>query len=347
MNTIIYLYHSREITKFMTEKWQEEDYCLIRLGVPCLLWKNLKRAEENGKTASQEPISSAKQASPVLRKCDGEDMPEGKKQSLWHRWQCIWGRKRLRQQSAAQSVRQKQQDGVAQTKALSRSEEAEELRQLLCRITELMEELKELQIALCLLGNNPCWTYCVYEDYLWERIDTACWRQNWVIPEFTDYREAVWVRKLMQNTVPGQYMLLGYADCLPEILCENAARLRSVKWLLPEREYTQKVQQFAEDFYEEYGLVMDIRLLHEEWVRVRPESVVPVNVLDFTGEEKISACDVADGSIWLDMDSVDGKNRRMETRKPGVSYFSLKKLWKQRQKQAFCLDTLSKNGYNT
>lgn len=40
METILYFYHSKDETNFITEKWKEEDYCLIRAGVPPFVWKN-------------------------------------------------------------------------------------------------------------------------------------------------------------------------------------------------------------------------------------------------------------------------------------------------------------------
>lgn len=153
----------------------------------------------------------------------------------------------------------------------------------------------------------------------------------------------------MQYSFPGAYILLGYADCLPRIMREYSKSLRSVKWFLKEAQYAPWVEELTEDFPVEYGLAIEVHLLadRESWLRACPSSEMPVSVLDFTGEEKLSACELAEGSVWLDMDSLDGKCRRIETRNPGVSYFSLKKLWKQRQKEAICLDTIGKNGYNT
>lgn len=211
-----------------------------------------------------------------------------------------------------------------------------------------LEELHELQTALRLLGDSPYRTYCVYEAYLKEKINTELWQQYWGVPEFGDYHERMWVEKLLPYTFPGNYIILGCADCLPAIFYENAKKMRSVKWFLKARHYSREVQEFTEEFFEEYGLAIEVHLLGgEEWIRVTPGSEVPVNVLDFTGEEKMSACDVAKGSVWLDMDSVDGKSRRIENRNPDINYFSLKKLWKQRQKEPICLDTICKNGYNT
>lgn len=263
MNTIIYLYHSREPKEFVWERWRESDYCLNRLGIPALLWQN----------------------------------------------------------------RKEQQRGMC----------------------ACLEELHELQTALCLLGDSPYWIYCAYEGYLKEKINQELWKQYWSLPEFEDYRERMWAEKLLPYTVHGHYMILGYADWLPFFFCENVKKMRSVKWFLKEKHYSKEVQEFLDEFFEEYGLAVEVHLLDEgeEWIRVRPQSTVPVNVLDFTGEEKISACDVAKGSVWLDMDALDGKSRRISARNPGISYFSLKKLWQQRQKEPICLDTISKNGYNT
>ena len=275
MKTIIYLYPGREQEKYVWERWPERDYCLIRLGIPTLLWQK------------QQP---ALRKTPVLNETA------------------------VRNETAA-----------------------------------CLEELTELQTVFILLGDGPYRIYCVYEAYLKEKLDRSLWRQYWEIPEFTDYRQYMWVEKLMQYTFPGPYILLGYADCLPRILREHSKSLRSVKWFLKEAQYSSGVEEFVEEFLEEYGLAIEIHLLAEKelWLGVRPGSTFPVNVLDFSGEEKLSACDAARGSVWLDMDSLDGKNRRIESRNPGVSYFSMKKLWKQRQKEAICLDTIGKNGYNT
>lgn len=263
MKTIIYLYHSAERERYVWERWPERDYCLIRLGIPALLW-------------------------------------------------------------------QKSQPTLMETAAC-------------------LEELTELQTVFVLLGDGPYRIYCVYEAYLKERLDRSLWRQYWEIPEFSDYRQYMWAEKLMQYSFPGTYILLGYADCLPRIMREYSKSLRSVKWFLKEAQYTPWVEELTEDFPAEYGLAIEVHLLvdREPWLRVCPNSEIPVNVLDFTGEEKLSACELAEGSVWLDMDSLDGKCRRIETRNPGVSYFSLKKLWKQRQKEVICLDTIGKNGYNT
>lgn len=279
MDTIIYLYHNRETDKFCIEKWQEKEYCLIRLGIPATLWQNLK-------TWEKEEIEGVKP--------------------------------RKRKRGFRSSGRRKR------------------------TVHPLLEELSVQQTALSLLGDNPCWTYCVYENFLWEKIDTNLWREYWKLPLFREYHDLIWAEELMKYGTWDSMIILGYASCVAELLYKYAGKLRSVKWILKPEQYTEAVQEFVEEVYEEYGLVISLQLLeaNEHWAGVRLKTVIPVNVLDFTGEEKVSGYDLAAGSVWLDMDSLEGKEWRMRTRSPQIAYYSLKKQWAH-------LDTIGKNRYNT
>lgn len=204
------------------------------------------------------------------------------------------------------------------------------------------QELCEQQTALCFLGDHPYETYCVYERSLWEKIDTVFWREYWQIPHFREYHGSVWVEELVQHALCDSWLIIGYAPCIGTILRERATKLREVRWILKPQQYTEAVQEFLDELYEEFGMVIGVQILEPEteWYRVRLQTVSPVNVLDFSGEEKLSVCDVAKGSIWLDMDSLEGKQRRMEVRSPQITYISSKKLWAN-------LDTIGKNRYNT
>ena len=86
-----------------------------------------------------------------------------------------------------------------------------------------------------------------------------------------------------------------------------------------------------------------------QWKRryLRLRSLFPVTVLDFSGEEKMSCTDLAEGSRWLDMESSEYKRERLERQSSKAAYFSLKKEWKEPQKALYQLDTIPKNGYNT
>lgn len=219
-------------------------------------------------------------------------------------------------------------------------------------MAELQSRVEEWLTALRLLCDNPHHAYCVYEDFVRDKLSAEAGRKlwrNWNIMEFTDYRDKKWVEKLLEHAEYDNFVILGNAFCLPEILYEHVRRMRSVRWILPGEQYTQELQDFLEDFYEETGLAVELQLAAEDepfW-RVRPASAAPVNILDFSGEEKLSAADVAEGSVWLDMDSKEGQNRRMEARNPGIRYFSMKKEWKHRQKASIHLDTTDKSRYNT
>lgn len=279
MDTIIYLYHGKETEKFCIEKWQEKEYCLIRFGIPSILWQNISTWEAEEKE---------------------EENPRKRKH----------GFRRSRKEKRI--------------------------------LHPLLEELSVQQTALSLLGDNPHWTYCVYEDFLREKIDTGLWHECWKLPLFREYQDLIWAEELMKYGVWDSLFILGYAPCVTELLYKYAGKLRNVKWILKPEQFEEPVQEFVEEVYEEYGLVISLQLLepNEHWASVRLKTAIPVNVLDFTGEEKVSAYDLAGGSVWLDMDSLAGKEWRMKTRNPQITYCSLKKQWAQ-------LDTIGKNRYNT
>ena len=62
----------------------------------------------------------------------------------------------------------------------------------------------------------------------------------------------------------------------------------------------------------------------------------PVNVLDFTGEAYMAVSGAPRGSVWLDMCSLEEKRRRIEARGGGITYTSLKEMWKTVQKRCVC-----------
>lgn len=175
---------------------------------------------------------------------------------------------------------------------------------------------------------------CVYEDSLRFLADSqgeaaSCWSRVWDIPEFRDYRNTRWIRPLLEYVRHSDFILLGTADCIPVILEKFARQMKSLQWYLREEELNEEVQGWAEDFYEEYGLAVSLRKLTGENVfrQLKFKSGAPVCVMDFTDEEKIFTGNLAEGSIWIDFASVDGKSRCMERQAPNVSYMSLKKHW--------------------
>lgn len=282
---------------------------MIRLGIPLSLWKNLKTLEQGlveNRVAEQFGLEKPIKSKRFDRK------------------------KRKRQQ----------REGISDVGRIEQPAQAQQkLFELQKLILPLLTQLSELQSDLCVFGENPQETYCVLEDFLEEKIDTRLWWEHWTLPDFGNYRERIWAEELMQYAKGDSFLILGTAVCVEELLEKYGTGMRNVKWVLKPKQYTEVVEEFVDWFYEEFGLAISLELLgeNEGWIQFRPNSVEPVNVLDFTGEEKLFAHDVAKGSVWLDMDSLSGKERRIETRCPQITYFSLKKHWKQLEKPPFTL----------
>ncbi len=138
-------------------------------------------------------------------------------------------------------------------------------------------------------------------------------------------------------TLP-HFIILGTAEGIFPIIEAYAARMKSLRWILTEAEYDQDLADFVEDFYTEYGLAIELELLEDVAAlkRLRLFCKEAVNMVDFTGEAYMAAQAVPEGSIWLDMFSVEEKKRRILARDKKVAYISMKELWKIAQKRCNC-----------
>ncbi len=175
---------------------------------------------------------------------------------------------------------------------------------------------------------------CVYEDSLRFLTDNGaedalCWSSLWNVPEFRAYKSMRWTQPLLKYAGNADFVLLGAADCIPVILPKLAPHMRSLRWYVCEGDLSEDLQEWVEDFYEDYGLAIDMRILAGKNVfkTLRLNTGLPVCVLDFTEEINVPAGDLAKGSIWLDFASVEEKERRIAKRTQGVRYESLKKYW--------------------
>jgi len=197
----------------------------------------------------------------------------------------------------------------------------------------LYEELSGLQTALALLADESGDILCMYEDFLQKTLAKTPWGRYWSIQAFAGFREREWMELLMPYATCDRFILLGVGDRMGSLLCGAARGMRSVQWILEAAQYTESVQRFEEEFAEEYGLVIELSLLAEgaRWQELCLESAVPANVLDFTKEERMSGGKLPAGSVWIDMDSLDEKRRRMEGLAGNLKYVSLKK-WLGQQK---------------
>lgn len=167
--------------------------------------------------------------------------------------------------------------------------------------------------------------------------------------EFDEYLQEEWLGHMMGYANPPHFIILGKVNCLPRLLEPYLKKLKSLRWILPERQFGEAEQDYTDEICRQYGLAVETKLLEsaEEYRYLRLSGLFPVTVLDFSGEEKMSCVDLAAGSRWLDMESLEKKRERLERQSAKVEYFSLKKEWKQPQKALYQLDTIPKNGYNT
>lgn len=185
-----------------------------------------------------------------------------------------------------------------------------------------------------------------------ERRLCILWKRYIELAEFRDYTSPFWIEQTLPQHLPPRFLILGRNQNICPILERCTNRLKSIHWLLPEKDCTSDFRDYLDAFYEEYGLVISYRTYSDTGQLRRgaltcPEETV---IFDFTREGYVQAAGVARGSIWLDLHSMEEKQKKMECRNPGVFYFSLKKKWKQVQKvrnMPFFLDTVKENGYNT
>jgi hypothetical protein len=199
--------------------------------------------------------------------------------------------------------------------------------------------------------------YCVFEksvrDVLFgDNPVGRVWQGMWRAKEFTFYTEQPWVQLIMPSAENYHFIVLGESPCVPNLLTQSADRMKSLRWIIDEdfaQAHDEELEDFAENFYQEQGLAVSIERVQGKngFKKLQLTCKEPSNILDFTGEDKISIGEVAKGSIWLDMKSSEEKCRRFSQNGTAIQYFSLREKWRQTQKKSYRLDTLDKNEYNT
>ena len=296
MDTIIYFYKKRDLQKPAIESVQMKDYLLVRVGMN--VGENRWFSHAFTPTDTISTVAAKTQPRHTLKARLSE-----------HREH----RRRIRLQ--------KQQRKQFQT---TREQIRMEIRLFLEELRTFMDDRYECRcvyadaVRTCLMLPEDCWL-------------PILWQQCFQFPEFSAYLQPQWVECLLKNARLHHYVVLGAADSAATAILHCASRMKSLRWFLQERDCGQEVQEFVEDFYEEYGLAATLQPLEGEraFSRLLLETMEPVCVLDFTGEPRIPAGGLARGSVWLDFCSVEEKARRMMERGEGVSYFSVKEIWKQ------------------
>lgn len=334
MDTIIYLYKKRGLAKPVIDSYQMKDYLLVRVGM---------NVEENQWfTHSIAPYS----AMTSMQELPLEQSTQEVKEAPPHRFTLESFLRRL-------SEYKKKRDRVQALK--HRRKFFEEEHALVCQeleifLSELNHYVDQRYECCCVYGDAVRRGLVLPENYGREDLDglsqdavrsredvvpsfwlPQIWQQYWQIPEFNAYLQLRWVEPLLENAMLHHFVVLGYAECTPAVILHCARRMKSLRWILQEQDCTEELQGFVDDFYGDYGLAATLQPVPggRAFARLLLVSKAPVCVLDFTGEPHISPGGIAKGSIWIDFQSVEEKARRVLERQEGISYFSLKEIWKR------------------
>ncbi|HBA47474.1 MAG TPA: hypothetical protein DCZ91_06680, partial [Lachnospiraceae bacterium] len=285
------------------------------------------------------------------RRIDG---PKSRERGIWKVWGRLWGLERREagpvgeMPVSGRGERQGRRFWRRRRERLKEKAEAARRKALLAqreeRIRRTEASIKRLALEVAELAGEGNLCYCAYDNRVRKALLENCrhgsilpvlWQRCFEWREFADYTGRFWVEQLMQEAVLPHFVILGTADCIPELLEKYARGMKSLRWILAEADCTPELEGFVEDFYIEFGLAASLQVLPgpKEFKRLQLACALPSNILDFTGEPGIGICGVAKGSIWLDMWSVEEKRRRILGRGPGISYFSIKEKWKYAQRR--------------
>lgn len=231
-----------------------------------------------------------------------------------------WFKRRRMRRAAGKEYRRRRQEYDRAVAKL-----AADLRQLAGEIQEAAEKAGAREELSCVYDGEL--SFFADEDTLTGRL----WKQCWNIPEFQGYPRFRWMKPLLEEARGPHFVLLGMSPDIPPLLEHCARRMKSLYWYLAEEDCTEETEEIAEEFYIENGLAIAVYPLgnRRPYRSLRFPTRGSVCVFDFTEEEKISAGDLAAGSIWLDFASVEEKERRIRRLFPGVRYDSLRMRWRQ------------------
>lgn len=195
-------------------------------------------------------------------------------------------------------------------------------------------------------------TCLVYEDSFVKWLESVRyekeWRRLWRLPMYADYHTGDNLQRMLdtisKEDFPREAWILGYGPDMKEWLPRIAEKVRSLTIYV--EFMTKGLENLLEELEEDFGLVAQVQLVPPgELRKQRLRSMQPVLIVDYSGSEVISVVGVSKGSVWLDMDSIEAKRHSMEDRRTGISYISLKNLWKREMSQT--LDTVGNFEYNT
>jgi len=310
MDTILYLYKRKDIEKPLVEAVSQKTYLLIKLGMDVEPYRWFVQSLPHKQSPPEIVLTGGKE----LKGWDWINPRYFKERKETRRRRKEWKRYEYLTDTLMERCR-------ANVESL---------------LAELMKEL-----SLYVTEQSSCW--CVYdkrvrEVLLGDNPVAEMWKSVWRAGEFTRYTELQWVEPLMPLAAKHHFIVLGEAGCIPELLQQYADRMKSLRWIIDEAyasAHSEELEEFAENFYQEQGLAVTMEQVQGKYGFQRLQLLCgePASILDFTGEDKVSAGWAAKGSIWLDMWSSEEKCRRITQRNGGIQYFSLREKWRQTQKK--------------
>lgn len=283
-------------------------------------------------------------------------VPDECRTGLWdtlcHPWKTIRRKRAEEKRKRTDRAKRLAQEQEEARLRVVRKEALDQAETMICRLAREVEELAQ--------DVNAC--RCVYEDSIRraligertrakDRIEggrdsgeetqttiSSLWQKHFPLEEFHDYTQKRWMEQLFQRATAPHFILLGTAEGIFPLIEAYADRMKSLRWILVRAQCDEKLYDFVEDFYTEYGLAIELQLLENEAAlkRMRFFGREAVSIVDFTGEVYMAVSAVPEGSIWLDMFSVEEKKRRILAREKKVAYISMKEIWKIAQKRCNC-----------
>ncbi|MDR0963661.1 MAG: hypothetical protein LBM60_03495 [Clostridium sp.] len=191
-------------------------------------------------------------------------------------------------------------------------------------VSQLCETLSPLDMPLT-----------IYDEAVsaWLRADerSRLWRSLWPYGTFYGYREPQYADLLLRETHCAHYLVLGYDPDLFTLLQPYLRRMKSLRFVLDY--YPNDLDDQIDTLYEEFGLTASARVLpasddDHPYRSERIDCPLPSIVLDYSNETIFRGLSIAEGSVWIDMDAMDDKCRRMNEYHDNLTYLSLKKLWR-------------------
>lgn len=362
MDVIIFFEKKRNISEPELSVQRRSGYCLLRVGI------NGSGSSWFGRPLPQYPEQKCKEQGEGLRGLTGEGqeceerrgglcaLPGERRENEERRGGLRGLLKRLKKGKTALRER-KEAERQRQEAQREREKQRAAYEAAILALEKYMTDLSDA-IRRRIMELDTC--ACVYTAdvrplFAGEGIAAEIWERVCGIEEFSGYGEPCWANQLLPYAQQPELVVLGTAACFPQLLAACADRLKSVCWVLPQEEETEEMQEFAEDFYDEYGLAITIYTIagRNAFRTLCLEAGAPVCVMDFSRETKIGFNGLPSGSVWLDFASDEEKEKRLGRMAPGICYRSLKRLWHEEpptgrcEEPAIFLDSGAKSGYNT